>query len=710
MRGLSRTVFSVSGAILIVAAVGVAQAQGRPQTQKTSQTPTQTLTPTQTSTPTRTPRAWKCPPTPTRTPTPTPTPTPTSTPGVGSNGNGGRAGSTPTPSPFLACLPPSTATPNTKEKAPQRTAAPGGPVGQGPTFITQDLVPPTFCGYLQDILDCTRKNLTAKKGKLDQLTSDVATLDRLIKDLRDQSVVPEASLDALREQLKKKAEEKAAAEKAFDGKATARLALLNERTLYLADLCKHRGWPEAYYSLRAGLEGNFDPSKKVAIEDGHLIADFQFSSPLLWLGGRRRSLRVLSARQNCMRNDSQPSLQPCIEDYPLTKAARQLTNDESSLGTCLSALEAQKTGERDAAAADEKNALKDVAEALQATNAAIDAYECVAKELDVVLEHAVRNADPEAFRKCQEGHGSSCELVELLKEKLENADSLASSRKALETLKKSEQEAKERQAKTSTRKPLCEAAEALESFLTSIGPYDWERGDDPFGALKPVRIGPYLVPSPTKRQVAPIWGSIRLQTAELPALKAVDADPELAQRLLGSVGLYWSFAEPRRGMALGTYAAVGGIFSGAPERSPDGGRELRYRSFYELGLLSQTNYRVADVDRTNGIDAVIGEFAVGYRRAGYLRTPQPCNEKTPTHRCREADRLLADLKLTYGKASATVKPLVFFSMDWSLRGKHHYGKLGVLLDVDLQRFFSGAVGPTQSKLTDETLVAKEASE
>jgi hypothetical protein len=279
-------------------------------------------------------------------------------------------------------------------------------------------------------------------------------------------------------------------------------------------------------------------------------------------------------------------------------------------------------------------------------------------------------------------------LLEALDRRRTATTDLAAAKSLAETKQK---EAKQKEQEAKDDDWFCAAADSVERIIAILDQLDagetrresrrWRGYEDPADPARQVRVGPFTIPDPIKRQTAPIWGFARVKNQILADLTA--EEPAEVSRLTASGGLHYALLNTGSFTTIGPSVALSAIFGDIPVKMEfEGSKAFRHHLLFDGGLLLQTRYRVAEIDKESSSSGVIGQFYVGYRQAAYLDLQQKS----------ESDRFVADLRLTFGAISSkTVRPMLYLSIDKSLHGTLNRDRAGILLDVDLKTLFQGVV-------------------
>jgi hypothetical protein len=214
------------------------------------------------------------------------------------------------------------------------------------------------------------------------------------------------------------------------------------------------------------------------------------------------------------------------------------------------------------------------------------------------------------------------------------------------------------------------------------------------------RLGPYLLPTPQDVAKKPFWFFTEVKTESLPDV-TVGADGDVPAeanavkngkvRPSVQVGVQ-KFVFDMGETFGGFFGSFGTIIGDPPRNSPSADDRL----FWSVGFVSQTKYRVADIDKKQ-VDRVLGQMQLSYTKLQYLADYTP---KDSTEVRDDSDRLIADFRLTWGKlASETAAPFIYLTVDRSCRHtrKLQRDRIGFVVEIDLDKALGGYKAKSESK-------------
>lgn len=514
------------------------------------------------------------------------------------------------------------------------------------------------CQWALRIHACQVDGLDRAEKKLAKLKRDLEILAEVSKKAEGLSAGIKKDLEEERAKLEEGLKE---AGKAFGPEDSSRLAALREKGAELEEFCTTGGDPDPIYSLRLGAEGILaEDASAFRIDGSSFTADLYFSQPL-----------ARSARMTSVQEPDYSGVLKRVEgerknrESAKQKATKRHTDRKADYAKATADLEAAR-------------ALLLVEENRQPRNETA----CCAARSQVLTADAV--------------HSRAAKELQAAAEDLDKADRRLTG-VVCDVVAEIESTHEASRDRAVFRKPDGESG-GKEELFASTG----ERSH---------RFGPFAVPRRIDRATKPYWGWVRLRWEKVPLASLSNAPQAPADgseangrllsdesRLSATLGLahYWALG---RSSVLGATAGFGWYFgslalSSASTPPPDGMPE---HVTWEGGLLMQTKYRVADLDKS-AVAGVVGQVYLGYRRMNHLRNLLSADGS----RWNEADRFVADFTLSFKQvASGSVQPLVYATLDKSLRGHENRDRVGVLLDVSLDRVFGPLIKGASATVTPE---------
>ncbi|HSE62960.1 MAG TPA: hypothetical protein VLG15_05045 [Thermoanaerobaculia bacterium] len=557
------------------------------------------------------------------------------------------------------------------------------------------------CRLIKLLHACRLRSLESKKGKWEEISGRLSSLATLYKSIRDEEFISKELLDAIEAEL---AEAKQAAETPgvkFTPREALELAVLLRNQAYVTALCDRNATPSPYYNLKVGAEGFWRDGSPT---DGFATVDFTFLNPA-WLRAKLKFL-VLELPPPKTGSCATLNYDTLLEsselihpEFDILRADRKDFPDLTSSKCRVSLREVflERAGQITTAA---RNQLKEISgqekcerEEKKASNEALDK----AKD-DVAAAEAALSTSLNRMRLDKPGESFqdlSKQLKELhcLREIRDQREDEAMRHDAnLAALGR-------RRAERSGAIPLCSALADFEELMDRLMLRLEERSWKALLFGRP-RVGPYVLPDPVEVAIAPIWFNARLGTEPVPdPTKGNEAGDPLfdnAARPVVSFGLQKLWNIRGSTILLGPYAGAGTMLGTLPGEQKE--ETASRRTFFDLGLYSQTQYRVSASDAAAKIRDVVGSLYFGYRRANYLKRDNPgfnprVDEGPQNLRLiiDSPHRAIAELRLRYEMGGEqTVTPFIYITVDRSasLSKKLARDRMGIAFEVDLKKAFA----------------------
>jgi hypothetical protein len=535
-----------------------------------------------------------------------------------------------------------------------------------------------------------------KKRKWEEVSSRLAALQSLYRESRDSEFVSKELLNQLESELSEARKASEIPSARFTERDTSELGVLLRNRAYITAVCDRNASPNSYYSLKVGAEGFWHDGSPT---EGFATVDFAFLNPA-WLRAKLKYLVLdmpqesaccVASDYSCLLGSSRDQIavpgrrilraevkdlctagRPCIRRYGCRLSLRDVFLRSAAEITWTARTEVSRIEAQQKRKEKEKKNLKD---RLDSLTEQIESSEGTLRDL---LER-VRPGSQEGYLKELRRHLNDLAGLRAQREKLSDE---AKERDA--NLGKLER----RRAENSGTAPLCRALDDFEALMDRL----MLRLEEP--AMRALlfgrpRVGPYVLPDPVEVAIAPVWFNARLGTEAIPDISSEPnptGDPLFPNkpRPIVSFGLQKLFNIRGSSVILGPYVGVGTVLGSLPGGEKSAGN----RTFHDLGLYSQTQYRVSAADVAAKVRDVVGSLYVGYRKANYLRRTSP---EDPERRIDETDRAIAELRLRYEVGGEqTIKPFIYITVDRSLSAPKRVSRdrLGIAIEVDLRKAFA----------------------
>ena len=544
------------------------------------------------------------------------------------------------------------------------------------------------CRLIRLLHACRLRSLEAKKRKWEEISGRLTSLETLYKSIRDEEFVSKELLDRVAKEVAEAKQTAEAPGVKFTSGETLELAVLQRNQTYVTALCERNATPSAYYNLKVGAEGFWRDGSPT---DGFATVDFTFLNPA-WLRAKLKFLVLELPTPFCGAVTYRDLLRSSDRIRPTFEILRADRKDFSgSTRGC-------------------RVSLRDVflERAGAVTQAARDQLEQISgQEKCEKAEEKSAKADLDKVRKdIADRESALVALLERIRNKKiyaltelgEQLDKLDRARKRLEEL---QEEAKlhdsnleslgRQRAQISGTAPLCTALAHFEELMDRLMLRLEEPARKALLFSRP-RVGPYVLPDPLEVAIAPIWFNARLATEPVPdpTKRNETGDPLFDNDAMPVVSFGLQKLWNIRGSAviLGPYAGAGTVLGTLPGEHPN--ETASRRTFFDLGLYSQTQYRVSASDAAAKTRDVVGSLYLGYRRANYLERGDPKLERSELP-INSADRAIVELRLKYEMGGEqTVKPFIYVTIDRSAGGSKKLARdrMGIAFDIDLKKAFA----------------------